>query len=126
MTIRSMESRLAKLETLGGRSDKFLVVWRLPDGDVAEAAATADFARGDRVVCFEWFGEEPMPVPCWHDNLRGDFSDEQQSYVSRSIERYLENGCAIAGIRPPPYVNPGSLTSMKDGELYHSILGVET
>ena len=126
MTVRSLEARLAKLETRGGRTDKFLVVWRLPDGDVAAAASDAKYARGDRVVCFEWFGSEPVPAPRWHKNLRGDFTDEEQVYVTRTLERYVEAECFNLRIRPPPDVNPDSLKLMTECDLYHSVFGVET
>jgi len=35
------------------RPDEMLVVWRRPDGSVAEALKDATFAKGDKVICAE-------------------------------------------------------------------------
>jgi hypothetical protein len=41
---RNVESRVTKLEARSARPDEMLVVWRTPDGDVAEALQDATFA----------------------------------------------------------------------------------
>jgi hypothetical protein len=43
--MRSLESRIVKLETKTARPDEMLVVWRKPDGDVAEALKGVTFAK---------------------------------------------------------------------------------
>jgi len=48
MIARNVESRIAKLEARSARLDEMLVVWRMPDGDVAEALKGATFAKGER------------------------------------------------------------------------------
>jgi hypothetical protein len=44
--MRSWESRIVKLETMTARPDEMLVVWRRPDGSVAEALKDVTFAKG--------------------------------------------------------------------------------
>ena len=55
MIARNVGSRITKLEARSARPDEMLVVWRKPDGDVAEALKDATFAKGDMVICAEWF-----------------------------------------------------------------------
>ena len=85
MTVRSLEVRVGKLESLRRRPDELLVVWRRPDGDIAEALRGASFARGDRVICIEWLGDDPLPEPRWHSKLL-KFSDVENGYVERAID----------------------------------------
>ena len=61
MIARNVESRISKLEARRARPDEMLVVWRQPDGDVAEALKDATFAKGDKVICAEWFDDSPPP-----------------------------------------------------------------
>ena len=59
------------LEARSARPDEMLVVWRMPDGDVTEALKNATFAKGDKVICAEWFDSSPPPAPRWYgDQLR--------------------------------------------------------
>ena len=62
MIARNVESRITKLEARIARPDEMLVVWRMPDGDVAEALKGATFAKGDKVICAEWFDNSPPPT----------------------------------------------------------------
>ena len=67
MTVRSLESRVGKLEVLRRRPDEMLVIWRRPGGDITEALRGASFAKGDKVICVEWFGDDsPLPEPRWY------------------------------------------------------------
>ena len=71
MIARNVESRITRLEARSARPDEMLVVWRKPDGDVAEALKDATFAKGDKVICAEWFDDSPPPAPRWYgDQLR--------------------------------------------------------
>ena len=71
MIARNIESRMTKLEARRARPDEMLVVWRKPDGDVTEALKNATFAKGDMVICAEWFDSSPPPAPRWYgDELR--------------------------------------------------------
>ena len=70
MIARNVASRITKLESRRARPDEMLVVWRRPGGDVAEAMENATFAKGDKVICAEWFDDSPPPAR-WHgDQLR--------------------------------------------------------
>jgi hypothetical protein len=86
---RNLEGRIAKLETSQQRPDEILVIWRELDGDVAIAAAGAQFAAGDKAICVEWFGEKPPPAPRWYRRLSSDMNPAEYEYVNRSIERLL-------------------------------------
>jgi hypothetical protein len=99
-----------------------LVIWRRPDGDVTEAVAGATFAPGDKVICVEWFGDDPMPAPKWHRNLRPTFDEVEEDYVTRSIDRIVEAQCP-KGFAPP--LRHSDLGKLTDGELLHMLFGVE-
>jgi len=65
MIVRNVQSRISRLEARSARPDEMLVVWRKPDGDVTEALKNATFAKGDMVICAEWFDSSPPPAyPC--------------------------------------------------------------
>ena len=70
MIARNIESRMTKLEARRARPDEMLVVWRKPDGDVTEALKNATFAKGDMVICAEWFDDSPPPAPRWYGDER--------------------------------------------------------
>ena len=63
MIARNVQSRISKLEARSARPDEMLVVWRMPDGDVTEALKNATFAKGDKVICAEWFDEQSASGP---------------------------------------------------------------
>jgi hypothetical protein len=56
---------------------------RRPDGDVTEAVAGTTF--GDKVICVEWFGDDSMPAPKWHRDLRPTFDEVEEDYVTGNI-----------------------------------------
>ena len=85
MTLRNANARLIKLEARRQRVDEFLALWRKPGNDVASALADAKFSAGDRVICFEWFGDGPPPAPRWHRNQRVEFSPEEQRSIDRAL-----------------------------------------
>ena len=88
MIARNVESRITKLEARSARPDEMLVVWRLPDGDVAEALKDATFAKGDKVICAEWFDDCPPPTPRWYgDELRRAMTSSAYWQINRSIDR---------------------------------------
>jgi hypothetical protein len=66
MTVRSLESRIVKLEAGRQRPNEVLLVWRRPDADIKAATSGTKFAPGDRVICAEWFGDGPLPAPRWY------------------------------------------------------------
>src|SRR5262245_49151905 len=88
MTARNIESRIVKLEARSARPNEMLVVWRLPDGDVAEALKDATFARGDKVICAEWFDDSPPPKPRWYrDELGRAMPPAEYEQIDRTIDR---------------------------------------
>jgi len=102
--MRSLESRIVKLETRTGRPDEMLVVWRRPDGSVAEALKDVTFAKGDKVICAEWFDGDPLPSPRWYS---------ARPHELRSTMDRREH-------------DQGKAREMSDEELVYALLGVRT
>ena len=129
MIARNVESRITKLEARSARPDEMLVVWRMPDGDVAEALKGATFAKGDKVICAEWFDNSPPPVPRWYsDQLRRAMTPAEYEQLNRTIERVADNHQAKRdpGFAPFPSITEDRMKAMTDNELSHAILGVRT
>ena len=130
MIARNVESRITKLEARSARPDEMLVVWRMPDGDVAEALKDATFAKGDKVICAEWFDNSPPPAPRWYgDQLRRAMTSAEYEQINRTIDRVA--GCPQAkrdldGFAPFPSITEGRMQEMTDNELTHAVLGVRT
>lgn len=116
MTLRNADARLIKMEARRQRVDEFLAVWRKPGTDAVSALADAKFSGGDRVICFEWFGNGPPPAPKWHRNQRAGFTPEEQ----RSIDRALD---ALAGADERSVPDDRWLVTMTDGDLLHRLWG---
>ena len=130
MTVRSLEVRVGKLESLRRRPDELLVVWRRPDGDIAEALRGASFARGDRVICIEWLGDDPLPEPRWHSKLL-KFSDVENGYVERATDRLIESIREGTRQREPgaaelPHFPADRMCELSDNDLMHAMFGVAT
>ena len=82
-------SRVAKLEASINHREEILVVWRRPQEEISTAIARAEFAPGDRVVCFEWFGSGAPPQPQWRNDLR-HFSKEEDDSIDIMLQRILD------------------------------------
>jgi hypothetical protein len=118
MTLRNADARLIKLEARRQRVDEFLAVWRKPGTDVVSSLADAKFAGGDRVICFEWFGDGSPPAPKWHRKLRAEFSPEEQGYIKRALQQIVDDSPPVAA------EDLRWLDTMTEGELLHHIWGV--
>ena len=96
MIARNVESRIVKLETRTARPDEMLVVWRLPDGDVAEALKDATFAKGDKVICAEWFDDSPPPKPRWYgDQLRRAMTSTEYAPIRKARSPALRSRASL-------------------------------
>ena len=129
MIARNVESRITKLEARSARPDEMLVVWRKPDGDVAEALKDATFAKGDKVICAEWFDDSPPPAPRWYgDQLRRAMTPAEYEQINRTIDRVADSPQAKrdSGFAPFPSITEDRMKRMTDNELAHAILGVRT
>ena len=131
MTVRSLEARVGKLEVLRRRPDELLVVWRRSGGDITEALRGASFAKGDRVICIEWFGDGPLPEPRWHSKF-SKFSDVEDGYVEWVIDRLIENSReGNHRQRDPrfvelPHFPANRMCELSDNDLMYAIFGVAT
>jgi hypothetical protein len=128
MTARTIVARIVKLETTRRRPDEILLVWRRPNGDVARAVANADYAPGDKVICAEWLGDSEMPPPRWYgDRLLSQLDRPEQKYITQSLERLVAaepwRDAGFAPIAAPP---AHRVSELRDNELLHICLGVET
>ena len=129
MIARNVESRITKLEARSARPDEMLVVWRKPDGDVTEALKNATFAKGDMVICAEWFDDGPPPTPRWYgDELRRAMPSSAYGQITRSIDRVAGHPQANrdSGFAPFPSITEDRMKMMTDNELTHAILGIRT
>lgn len=127
---RGLESRISKLEGRRARTNEMLVVWRRPDGGVAEALKGTSFAKGDKVVCAEWFEDGPMPAPRWYrDRLSNAMTTAEYEQLNRTIDRLVSQSDAnrdMSGYAPFPAFSEERMKQMTDGELVHALLGVMT
>jgi hypothetical protein len=128
MIARNVQSRIIKLEARNARPDEMLVVWRLPDGDVAEALKDARFAKGDKVICAEWFDNSSPPAPRWYgDQLRRAMPPAEYEQINRTIDRIAgDQAKRDPGFAPFPSITEDRMKGMTDNELAHAILGVRT
>ena len=129
--MRSLESRIVKLESRTARPDEMLVVWRRPDGSVAEALKDATFAKGDKVICAEWFDGDPLPSPRWYsarpNQLRSAMDQREHDHLERTIDRIAErSGQRDESFAPFPRFTQGKAREMSDEELIYALLGVRT
>jgi hypothetical protein len=126
MTVRSLESRIVKLEASRQRPNEVLLIWRRPDADIKAATSGAKFAPGDRVICAEWFGDGPLPTPRWYREwLLSELDAVESGYLERSLKR------VVKGSRDPefaefPSVSPQRLREIPSDDLLHMLLGVAT
>jgi hypothetical protein len=105
LTARNLESRIVKLETRTARPDEMLVVWRKPDCDVVEALKGATYAKGDKVICAEWFDDSPLPAPRWHANrprLSMNAMEDEQLIAQSSAWRNARRQSKSRPATPPP------------------------
>ena len=128
MIARNVEARIVKLETRRQRPNEVLLIWRQPGQPVKEAVAKADFAPGERVMCIEWFGDDPIPAPRWHDEgLSKAIPHEHYEYVTRSLRRLAEGEpLRDPGFASLPVVPENRLVEVTDNQLLHCAFGVAT
>ena len=131
MTVRSLEARVGKLEAIRRRPDELLVIWRRPGGDIAEALRGISFAKGDRVVCAEWFEDDtPLPEPRWYrDQLNRAMPPAEYEQLERTIDLIPQRAEAKrdkAGFAPFQIFSEDRLRQMSDTDLIHALLGVKT
>jgi hypothetical protein len=129
MIARNIESRIIKLEARRARPDEMLVVWRKPGGDVADVLKDANFAKGDKVICAEWFDDSPPPAPRWYGHqLRQAMPPAEYEQINRTIDRVAGQPQAKrdCGFAPFPSITEDRIKGMTDNELAHAILGVRT
>ncbi len=128
MIVRSLETRIVKLEAHRQRPNEILLIWRKPGETVTEATAGAKFAPGDRVICVHWFGEGDPPHPRWHgERLSSSLPKDQYGYIMRSLEQIVaEEPGRDAGFAAVPTIAPHRAAEMSDNDLLHAALGVAT
>jgi hypothetical protein len=120
MTIRSLESRVGKLEASRRSSDELLLVWRHPGQGISDALQRAVYWPGDRVICVEWDGDGPLPEPSWHRGLRLNLSKVEDDSLTRALEALPSSGREAfeAGHLSKP------LREYTDLELWYCLFGV--
>lgn len=128
MTGKNVAARIIKLEARRQRPNEILLIWRRPDADVKAAASGAKFAPGDRVICVEWFGDDPLPAPRWYrERLSSELSAVEYEYITRSLNRVVEGGRPVdPGLAEIPPVSANRARELGDNDLLHMVFGVAT
>jgi hypothetical protein len=128
MTVRSLESRIVKLEAGRRRPNEVLLVWRRPDAGVRAAISGAKFAPGDRVICMEWCGAGPLPAPRWYrERLTSELGAVENEYLKRSLNRVAERDYPRdPGLAELPPVSAQRMCEIPSDDLLHMLLGVAT
>lgn len=128
MMTRNVVARIVKLEARRQRPNEILLVWRRPDADVEAAANGAKFAPGDRVICVEWFGDDPLPAPRWYrERLSSELSVIENEYLTRSLTRLAEgHGQRDRGFAELSPVSAQRAHELADNDLLHMAFGVAT
>ena len=130
LVARNVQSRITRLEARRARPDEMLVVWRKPGGDLAAALEGVTFAKGDKVICAEWFDDSPPPAPRWYgDQLRRAMTPVEYEQINRTLDRVAGGSQAnrvADGFAPFPSITEDRMKRMTDNELAHAILGVQT
>jgi hypothetical protein len=98
MNVRNVQSRITKLEARRTRPDEMLVVWRPPDGGVAQALKDATFARGDKVICSKWFDNRPPPKPRWYSGVAELRHGGRDANRARWALNYQPSGIAVRAL----------------------------
>ena len=127
MSVRSLETRLVKLESHRRNPNQIMVVWRLPGADIRPAVDAGGFGGGDKVICAEWFGYGPPPAPhpyCGPREVRID--EDLEPHMTQSIERVVHrhDDRLAKGFNPVPKFNHDQMQRLTDGELAYAMLGV--
>ncbi len=124
----AITSRLSRLEARQRRGDEVLPVWRKPGASVAVAVAGANFVPGDRVMCAEWFGSDPLPEPAWHSkHLSMGHNSPEHDYIMKSLNRVAGGEPRREkGFAPLPPIASHRLDELSDMDLLHAALGVAT
>jgi hypothetical protein len=127
MTARHIATRIEKLETARGRPDEILLCWRKPESAVAAAVANSEHSPGDKVICAEWFADSEMPPPRWYgDRLLSKLTPREHDNIIESLERIATTGQRDPGFVPIPNTPSHRVPELRDNELLHICLGVET
>jgi hypothetical protein len=121
MNLRSVESRLAKLEARQSVHGEYLLVWRNANEPEAIAAGT-HASRARKIICVEWFGEGPLPEPRW---LKGGRHRDLPEHEWRSVDEALRRRVALYPERVEPDIREREqMVQMSDNELLYHIFGV--
>ncbi len=107
MIARNMADRIRKLETGRQRPNEMLLVWRQPGASIAPAIAGAEFATGDKVICVEWFGDDPMPKPKWYsERLSTALGSRDYGFINQTLERLIGGERDFAGAHGYQPISP--------------------
>src|SRR4051812_25995547 len=118
MMARNVAARIIKLEAQRQRPNEMLLIWRRPDADVKAAASAVNFAPGDRVICLEWFGDDPLPAPKWYrGRLSSELGTVENEYLKRSLERAANDRPRDQGFAEIPPVSATRAHELADNDL---------
>lgn len=126
MTVRSITTRIEKLEARRRNDDEMLMLWRKPGSDIDVAVLSANkaglFGSGDLVLCGEWYGEGDPPAARWVQRIKSDLTaPEMESLYQTLNSKVAEQSDDIGKAMPAPY-----LSHLSDEALWQRVIGVPT
>ena len=121
--MRSLESRIVKLERWTRHEGEMLLIWCAEDEDVESAIERARplFTADDSVAIAQWYGDD-VPAPRWHKDFPKSLSELERAY----LDRFFDHLCEANNLRDVDVRKPSPLDhKLTDGELWYEILRIE-
>jgi hypothetical protein len=121
--MRSLESRIVKLERRTRHKGEMLLIW-CGDGEDAEGAierARSLFTADDRVAIAQWYGNN-VPAPRWHK----DFPKSLSELERKCLDRFFDHLCKAKNLRDVDVRKKSPLDhQLTDSELWYEILRID-
>lgn len=92
-----------------------------------DALRGAEYSAGDKVICAEWFSNDPLPEPKWYrDRLSSTLDAIGSDNLNRSIERIAAGRHRDSALAAVPHIAPHRVAELSDHDLLHAAMGVTT
>jgi hypothetical protein len=121
--MRSLQSRIVKLERRTRHQGEILLIWCAEDEDVESAIERARplFTADDRVAIARWYGDD-VPAPRWHE----DFPKRLSELERTCLDRFFDDLCKANNLRDVDLRKTSPLNhQLTDSELWYEILRVD-
>lgn len=122
MTIRSLETRLAKLEGSQRPENSRYLIWYQGDPAPAYIAARDKFPSMSDAIMGEWTGDDPLPRNRWVKDIKADLTEAERSHLEGQLRTRRKADVKPERVTPQQQAR---LTEMSDTELWFEILRVD-